>query len=279
MQFVLRLMLIVGIFWLAQGAAAETPLRVLTSIKPLQLIAVAVGGEAIRADALLDPQFSPHDYQLRPSDRKKLNDADVVFWIGPSLEAFLQSPLNALSGRATVISLQDSEEDPHIWMDPVAAAQIAHRMAQALAALRPQRRMYFESNAARLAQALMQQDSAHRAQLKQLSSRRGFMVSHDAYSRFERRYDLMHRAALTNASDMPPSAKSLVNIERQLADGSIACIWRQPIESSLYQRLVAKRNIRAVTIDAMAAQIPVNADGVLQFYQRLWETAIACLAD
>ena len=104
------------------------------------------------------------------------------------------------------------------------------------------------------------------------------MVSHDAYARFERRYGLVQRAALTNAADMPPSAKSLLHIERELDDGHITCIWRQPHEGKLYQRLVAERNIRSVTIDAMAAQVPSTADGVVQFYQRLWEAVISCLA-
>lgn len=274
----LRVLLFTVLSGAISSALAEAPLRVLTSIKPLQLIALAVGGDAIRADALLDPQFSPHDYQLRPSDRAKLNDTDVLFWVGPQLEAFLQQPIKSLSGRATVVSLQDADEDPHVWMDPIAATNIAQRMAAAFATARPERRTYFEANSDRLAKVLIQQDADHRAQLKQLQSLRGFMVSHDAYSRFERRYGLAHRAALTNAADMPPSAKSLMNIERELSNGSITCVWRQPQEGKLYQRLVSDKGIHSVTIDAMAADIPIGADGVELFYQRLWTAVIACLA-
>ncbi len=273
----LRVLLLIATLGTTQFAAAEVPLRVLTSIKPLQLIALAVGGDAISADALLAPQFSPHDYQLRPSDRVKLNNAGVIFWVGPQLEAFLQPALGALSARATIVSLQDVDADPHVWMDPISAIQIAHRMAAVFAALQPQRRDYFDANAKRLADALAQQDAAHRAQLKQLPALRGFMVSHDAYSRLERRYGLAHRAALTNAADMPPSARSLLNIERELTDGSITCIWRQPQEGKLYQRLVSEKNIRSVTMDIMAAQIPSTKDGILLFYQRLWEAMISCL--
>ena len=274
----LRVLLFAVLFGVVQFALAEAPLRVLTSIKPLQLIALAVGGDAVRVDVLLDPQFSPHDYQLRPSDRAKLNDAAMVFWVGPQLEAFLQQPIKSLSNRATIVSLQDADEDPHIWMDPIATISIARKMATTLVAARPERRAYFEANSERLATALMQQDAEHRAQLKQLPALRGFMVSHDAYSRFERRYGLAHRAALTDASDMPPSAKSLMNIERELADGRIACVWRQPHEGKLYERIVGGKNIRSITIDAMAVGVPLDSRGIEVFYQRLWEAAIACLA-
>lgn len=274
----IRVLLLIGAFGLAQSTAAEVPLRVLTSIKPLQLIALAVGGDAVRADALLAPQFSPHDYQLRPSDRAKLGDAEIVFWVGPQLEAFLQPALK-VAGRATIVSLQDADADPHLWMDPIVAIQIARRMAAVFATMRPERRGYFDANADRLERALDQQDAEHRAQLKQFSVLRGYMVSHDAYSRFERRYGFSHRAALTNAADMPPSAKSLLSIERELIDGSVTCIWRQPQEGKLFERLMAEKNIRAVTIDAMAAQIPNTSDGAVLFYQRLWGAVISCLTN
>ncbi len=273
----LRVLLFVMISGSAQFAAAEAPLRVLTSIRPLQLIALAVGGDAVDVDALLDPQFSPHDYQLRPSDRTKLNNAAIVFWVGPRLEAFLQSSITSLPSHITVISVQDAEEDPHIWMDPIATISIARNMAMTFAAARPERRTYFAANSERLATALKRQDADRHAELRQLSSLRGFLVSHDAYSRFEKRYGLEHRAALTDASDMPPSARALMNIERELADGRIACVWRQPHEGKLYERVVAGKNLRSVTIDAMAAGVPVDSSGIEIFYQRVWGAVISCL--
>ncbi|MFT3929068.1 MAG: zinc ABC transporter substrate-binding protein [Spongiibacteraceae bacterium] len=274
----LRVLLFALLFVPALSAMAETPLRVLTSIKPLQLIAIAVGGDAVHVEALLDPQFSPHDYQLRPSDRMKLNDAAIVFWVGPELEAFLQQPLKSLEGRAVVIGLQDADVDPHVWMDPLMAISMAQRMAEAMSSARPEKRAYFAANSERLAAALRQQDAEHRAQLRRAGALRGFMVSHDAYSRFERRYGLAHRAALTDAADMPPSVKTLMGIEQELADGRIACIWRQPHESKLYERVVAGKNIRVTTIDAMAAEVLVDVRGIEIFYQRLWQAVMGCVA-
>ncbi|HEY6612292.1 MAG TPA: zinc ABC transporter substrate-binding protein, partial [Pseudomonas sp.] len=50
---------------LATPALAEV--RVLTSIKPLQLIAAAVQDGAGTPEVLLPPGASPHHYALRPS--------------------------------------------------------------------------------------------------------------------------------------------------------------------------------------------------------------------
>lgn len=275
---IFRTLLLMATVSFAPIVRADAPLRVLTSIKPLQLLAVAVGGNAITANSLLDPQFSPHDYQLRPSDRAKLDNADVIFWIGPRLELFLQPIVNALPAHSVIVSLQDTEEDGHMWLDPIAAIQIARRMADIFSELRPAQKALFRANAEQLAAVLTQQDESHRAELKSLTAVRGYMVEHDAYSRFEARYGLTHRAALTNAADLPPNATAMLSIKRQLLNGGITCVWREPQESKLLKSLIADSNPKIVTIDAMAARIPVNRDGILQFYQNLWESVTSCVA-
>nr|MDT0253921.1 zinc ABC transporter substrate-binding protein [Endozoicomonas sp.] len=74
------------------SVVAEHP-KVLASIKPLQLIAQAVTEGVTNADVLLPPGSSPHSYSLKPSDARKLRNADVVFWVGPSMESFLSRML------------------------------------------------------------------------------------------------------------------------------------------------------------------------------------------
>ncbi|MNZ83855.1 High-affinity zinc uptake system protein ZnuA precursor [compost metagenome] len=58
---------------------------------------------------IVDGAASPHTYNLRPSNARKLEKADVVFWVGPGLEAFLEKPLEALASKATVVELEDAK--------------------------------------------------------------------------------------------------------------------------------------------------------------------------
>src|SRR5690606_38096553 len=109
-----------------------------------------------------DPRLSPHDYPLKPSDRIKLERADIVFWVGPGLELFLQQTLRTLPAHVQVVALQphgNHEQDAHIWMNPVAAADIAVQMATALAALRPQQAGEYRANATRIQGELVKVDS------------------------------------------------------------------------------------------------------------------------
>lgn len=95
-----RIALVIGLA-LAGSAHADEP-RVLTSIKPLQLIASAVLDGIATPELLLPVGASPHSYALKPSERRALDQAQRVYWIGPEMELFLES---LLSARDTDIEL------------------------------------------------------------------------------------------------------------------------------------------------------------------------------
>jgi hypothetical protein len=86
--------------------AAHAP-NVLVSIKPLHSIVAAVMEGVATPELLLTGAASPHSYALKPSDARKIARADVIFWTGPVLETFLETPLANLAPRARVVALSD----------------------------------------------------------------------------------------------------------------------------------------------------------------------------
>lgn len=272
---------VTALFFLMVAAAwsrADAPLRVLVSIKPLQLAAVAVGGAEVQVvDVLLDPRVSPHDYQLRPSDRSKLDNAEVVLWVGPELEHFLQPALKTLSGRIEAVALQDGVADPHIWMDPVAMQKVVQRIAEIYAGLRPAQADLFRANAAHIQADLQREDQRLRQLFPVGQPRRGYMVEHDAYSRFEARYGLGHLAALTDMADLPPSVSGMLQIRQLLDSGEASCVLAEAQQSTQLHALLEGRSTRVVRLDPLAARVPVSGEGLLGFYRQLGESVAECL--
>ena len=76
--------------------------HVVTSIKPVSMIVTAIGGDHVDVEQLVTNQASPHDFAMRPSDLRKLNDADLVVWVGDSLETFLAKPLANLKHQKDI---------------------------------------------------------------------------------------------------------------------------------------------------------------------------------
>ena len=93
-----RLLNLAAVFWVSLliVSPAQAEVRVLTSIKPLQLIAAAVQDGVGTPEVLLPPGATPHNYALRPSDVRRVQEVELLYWIGPDMETFLP---RVLQGR------------------------------------------------------------------------------------------------------------------------------------------------------------------------------------
>lgn len=85
-------------------AMADGP-RVVASIAPVHSLAAAVMEGVGEPRLLVRPGASPHATALKPSDAAALQAAQVVFWVGPGLEAFLAGPLETLAPTARRVEL------------------------------------------------------------------------------------------------------------------------------------------------------------------------------
>lgn len=81
--------------------------EVVVSIKPVHSLVASVMKGVAEPDLIVEGAASPHTYSLKPSNARALEQADVVFWVGSGLEAFLSKPLESLAGKAKVVELED----------------------------------------------------------------------------------------------------------------------------------------------------------------------------
>lgn len=89
-------------------ATAAEPPSVAASILPIHSLISGVMAGVAAPVILVAPGGSPHGYQMRPSEARALAGAELVFWVGESLETFLVKPLETLGQDATVIELLEA---------------------------------------------------------------------------------------------------------------------------------------------------------------------------
>ena len=87
---------------------ANAEINVVTSIKPLHSLVSSVMEGVGTPNLLIDGAGSPHNYALKPSQAQELQNADLVFWIGHDLEAFLENSIDSIAKNAVSVSLMDS---------------------------------------------------------------------------------------------------------------------------------------------------------------------------
>jgi zinc transport system substrate-binding protein len=90
--------------------AAYAAPEVVASIKPVHSLVAGVMDGIASPKIVVEGAASPHTFSLRPSKARELQQAKLIFWIGPQIETFLEKPIANLGQNATVIELGDAHD-------------------------------------------------------------------------------------------------------------------------------------------------------------------------
>ncbi len=290
----------------ATAASAQAEVKVLTSIKPLQLIATAIQGDANQVEVLLPPGASPHAFTLRPSDLRRLQQAEVFYWIGPDLENFLPKLLKQRQQLSVAVQdlpqlkllhfadghshehehAQEHEHehehehslDAHLWLDPANAQRIAERMANDFSALDPTNAATYQANLERFRQQLQQLEQTLSQRLT-IQLPKPFFVFHEAYNYLEQRYQLQHQAVFNLSSEVQAGAKHVQQTRHTLEQAGASCLFYEtPLTPKLAASLTHNLPVTLLPLDPLATDIPVTADGYVRFIEQLGTTLADCLS-
>jgi zinc transport system substrate-binding protein len=89
-------------------ASADAP-QVAVDIAPVHSLVARVMDGVGTPNLIVKPGASPHEYSLRPSEAKALQEAGLVFWIGPDLIPWLTDTLTTLAPDAAVTELLEAD--------------------------------------------------------------------------------------------------------------------------------------------------------------------------
>ena len=93
----------------ASTSMAQADLKVVASIKPIHSLVAGVMEGTGTPTLIVEGAGSPHTYALKPSQARRLQEANLVFWVGNTLEPFLLKPLESIASKATTVTLMDAD--------------------------------------------------------------------------------------------------------------------------------------------------------------------------
>src|SRR4051812_48259065 len=88
-------------------AAALAAPNVVVSLKPIHSLVASIMHGVGDPGVIIEGAASPHTYQMKPSDAAKLEQADIIFWVGHDMEKFMEKPLATLGSRARIVELDE----------------------------------------------------------------------------------------------------------------------------------------------------------------------------
>ncbi len=271
------------------GAQAK-PL-VVSSLKPLTLIAREVAGTYADVDTLLPASASHHNYPLKVSDHDRLQKADVFLWVGPELESFLQKPLHnvapmkivtaydlaGLSWPLKTVEAHDHHHarDPHLWLDPRNAIIVAKALGEKLAAVDAVNAAHYRANTQLFIAKTQRLDDSLMALLKPVKNV-GFAVYHEGFAHFVGRYGLHQLDYVAFTPEQKPGAKHMHQLRSRLA-ASGKCLFLEPYNDMQALRDLARElNLRLGMLDALGTQ---GATSYGQLMEQMAGAFSACLAN
>ena len=92
------------------AVSARAEVNVVASIKPVHSLVAAVMEGVGAPGLIIEGAGSPHNYALKPSQAQMLEQANLVFWIGHELEAFLEKPLETVGANARSVELIEAHD-------------------------------------------------------------------------------------------------------------------------------------------------------------------------
>ena len=273
---------------------AEPP-RVVTDIPPVHSLTARVMQGIGAPSQILAPGASPHGYAMRPSEAARLSEADLVIWMGPSLTPWLEQAINSLAPDAISVGLlavegtqllgfregvifaehdhaKDRESDagnsdghdhqrahvgidPHAWLDPRNAQVWLDAIAGTLARLDPDNSEAYRRNATEARAEIERLVAEIVAVISPVRGRR-FIVFHDAYHYFERRFEIEASGAISFSDGSRPSAARVAAIRDSIRATGIRCVFAEPqFEPALIATVIEDMPVRAETLDPIGAEL------------------------
>ncbi|CAM3982954.1 metal ABC transporter solute-binding protein, Zn/Mn family [Mesobacillus thioparans] len=260
--FILSLLLIISSFLSGCGQEETSNkekdknlLQVYTTVYPLQFFTQQIGGEFVDVKTIYPPGADEHTFEPSQKDMMALADADLFFYIGLGLEGFVDKAGKTLKNEdVKMVPVGDSlhigeggtgeqedhgedeqasdedhahgDIDPHVWLDPIYANELALTIKEQLVEEMPEHKDTFEKNYSELAAQLKDLDKEF-TEVIRAANRKEIIVAHSAYSYWEKRYGLEQTSISGLSTTNEPSQKELQKLISHARDEKIKYVLNE----------------------------------------------------
>lgn len=176
---------------------------------------------------------------------------------------------------------QDGEvgaPDLHFWLDPVNALAMLTEIARVMADADPAHGETYLANAADEAARIQTSIASITASLAPVHDQR-FIVLHDAYQYFERRFGLTAAGSITVTPDALPGAQRIEELRQAVAGAGVTCVFAEPqFQPAIIATIIEGTPARAGVLDPEGAALTPGPNLYRELIEGLAAALVDCLA-
>ena len=299
---------------LTNNPLIQKPL-IITTIKPLAIIVQSAVGDQARVEYLQSAVQSAHEVSLPVSALKKIDQADLIIWIGEMFESRVAKPMALVpqDKRITVMQLpliapqntgieqevgshsghmHTHDESAHSGLSAHSESS-AHSGLSAHSALSADPHVWLNpTNANRIAAEIQQRlnlrvkDIISAEQIATLATElaplrdRQFLVHHDALDHFTSTFKLQSGLSIRDASGASQGVRSQYRLRQQAIASAASCIFIEPQYADRDARVIAQElSLQVALIDLQGLEQALVGDAYASFIQTLALQFKGCFND
>ena len=171
-----------------------------------------------------------------------------------------------------------AEFDPHLWLDPVNAKVMASMITATLAKADPANAARYSANQKALDGRIDDLVADLQKEMAPVKDK-PFVVYHDAYQYFERRFGLEAAGSIADFAANNPSAQRLKEVRDKVKAVNAVCVFREPQFSDKAARIVIEdTNAHDGVLDPIGATLTPGKDAYEALLRALGQNLKACLS-
>ena len=263
--------------------------RIIATINPIYSLVNAVTNEVTQPILLINEPISVHDYMLKPSDKRKLKDSDIIFYVDDHLETFIKrikgKKLIRLSEVVELLpsrydsnfsyKIHTTSNDLHIWLNPENAKKIVNHIRLVLCKIDPENAEKYKQNANSTLIQITEQAEIIKNMLNSVKTK-PYIVTHDAYQYFEKYFGLNFIASISSNHDTNISVKRLAYIRKIITQNKIKCIFSESPNEKI-KNLFSQYQVKFQVLDPIGNTYSTN-NSYFNIMKNIADNFLHCLS-
>lgn len=252
-------LVIFGVWWLGGNKTVSVPsvpvpvkerLNVTVSGYVAYSLAKQIGGDRVTLHMLVPPGTEPHSFEPTPGSIIAVNEADLFVYVSPRVEPWTTDILKGLSGvNALETGPSLPEQDPHVWMTPYGALEMAKRISKALIKADPEGKAYYKQNLRFFEEEIKELHASFMNGFADCQSRDVVHVGHLAFGNLAQTYGLRLQSLTGTSHQSEHSVHRLAELVRYIRKHGVPAVFTEEMLSQDLADTVAREtNVRVLPL-------------------------------
>ena len=274
-------------------------MKIYTTVFAFQSFIEQIGGKYVDVESIYPPGADLHSYEPTQKDMINIAKSDLFIYSSDGLDPVSAKITQSMENKNMKLALAsdlnqkelihsddhdedeghnhaETENDPHVWLDPVLDRIFAEKIKDKLIQKDPKHKSYYEKNYKKLDKDIANIDKKMQ-KITKSPKREKIIISHDSLGYLTHRYHFKQEG-VNGMNDEEPSQKKILSIVKNIKNSkSPYVLYEQNITSKITDVIKRETDTQPLSFHNLAVLTKKEKDNQSITYQSLMKKDIESL--